>query len=100
MWFFNKKKEPEIAQKHEVSAPKEFNTFGLHDLLHYIKREIGVDLFAKNSVIETKATLSFCLKFKSSQDDRSQRNGFFNTNIAPVIRIAMAEGQPRVWRNQ
>jgi chemotaxis protein methyltransferase CheR len=39
--------------------PEEFNAFGLQDVLHYIKREIGVDLFAKNSVIETKLRL-FC----------------------------------------
>ena len=81
MWFFNKKKEPEIALNHEVSAPKEFNTFGLQDLLHYIKREIGVDLFAKNSVIETKLRLfcerkeiySFRKLFESLQHDKSLR---------------------------
>lgn len=59
MWFWNRKKEPENAQKNEVAVPQEFNTFGVQDLLHYIKREIGVDLFAKNSVIETKLRL-FC----------------------------------------
>lgn len=59
MWFWNKKKAPEVALKNEVSAPQEFNTFGLQDLLHYIKREIGVDLLSKNSVIETKLRL-FC----------------------------------------
>jgi chemotaxis protein methyltransferase CheR len=59
MWFWNRKKEPEIVQKNEVAVHQEFNTFGLQDLLHYIKREIGVDLFAKNSVIETKLRL-FC----------------------------------------
>jgi len=81
MWFFNKKKEPESAQKQEVSAPKEFNTFGLQDLLHYIKREIGVDLFAKNSVIETKLRLfcerkeiySFRKLFESLQSDKMLR---------------------------
>lgn len=81
MWFFNKKKEPEIALQHEVSAPKEFNTFGLHDLLHYIKREIGVDLFAKNSVIETKLRLfcerkeiySFRKLFEALQSDKGLR---------------------------
>ena len=59
MFFWNRKKEPEVAQKQEVAAPQEFNPYGLQDVLHYIKREIGVDLFAKNSVIETKLKL-FC----------------------------------------
>lgn len=56
MLFWKKKKEPIIpAQK--AKEPQEFNTFGLHDILHYIKREIGVDLFSKNSIIETKLRL-------------------------------------------
>jgi len=59
MWFFNKKKELNPAAAPTISKPEEFNTFGLNDILHYIKREIGVDLFAKNSVIETKLRL-FC----------------------------------------
>lgn len=81
MWFFNKKTEPETAPKQEASAPKEFNTYGLQDLLHYIKREIGVDLFAKNSVIETKLRLfcerkeiySFRKLFESLQHDKALR---------------------------
>lgn len=59
MWFWNRKKEPEISLTQEKNPPQEFNPFGLHDVLHYIKREIGVDLFSKNSVIETKLKL-FC----------------------------------------
>ena len=81
MFFWNRKKEPEIAPKQEVAAPQEFNTFGLQDLLHYIKREIGVDLFAKNSVIETKLRLfcerkeiySFRKLFELLQNDKSLR---------------------------
>ncbi|MBP9566293.1 MAG: methyltransferase domain-containing protein [Sulfurospirillum sp.] len=59
MWFWNRKKEPEISLTQEKNPPQEFNPFGFHDVLHYIKREIGVDLFSKNSVIETKLKL-FC----------------------------------------
>lgn len=58
MFFWNKKKEIE-APKEEIVVPVEFNTYGLNDILHYIKREIGVDLFTKNSIIETKLKL-FC----------------------------------------
>ncbi len=56
MLFWNKKKEP-IIPPQKAKEPQEFNTFGLHDILHYIKREIGVDLFSKNSIIETKLRL-------------------------------------------
>jgi len=81
MWFWNKKKEPEIGIKNETTAPQEFNTFGLNDLLHYIKREIGVDLLSKNSVIETKLRLfcerkeiySFRKLFEALQHDKSLR---------------------------
>ena len=58
MLFWKKKKEP-IVPFEETLPPQEFNTYGLNDILHYIKREIGVDLFAKNSIIETKIKL-FC----------------------------------------
>jgi chemotaxis protein methyltransferase CheR len=81
MLFWKRKKEPEIALKNEVAAPQEFNTFGLQDLLHYIKREIGIDLFSKNSVIETKLRLfcerkeiySFRKLFEALQHDRALR---------------------------
>ena len=81
MWFWNKKKEPDVALKHEATAPQEFNTFGLNDLLHYIKREIGVDLLSKNSVIETKLRLfcerkeiySFRKLFETLQHDKALR---------------------------
>ncbi|AFL68187.1 CheR family methyltransferase [Sulfurospirillum barnesii] len=59
MWFWNRKKEPDISLTQNNQPPQEFNPFGLQDVLHYIKREIGVDLFSKNSVIETKLRL-FC----------------------------------------
>lgn len=59
MWFWNRKKEPEISLTQEKNPPQEFNPFGLQDVLFYIKREIGIDLFSKNSVIETKLKL-FC----------------------------------------
>ena len=81
MLFWKRKKEPEIALKNGVAAPQEFNTFGLQDLLHYIKREIGIDLFSKNSVIETKLRLfcerkeiySFRKLFEALQHDRALR---------------------------
>ena len=52
MLFWKKKKEPQIALKNEVVVPQEFNTFGLQDLLHYIKREIGVDLLSKTVLLK------------------------------------------------
>lgn len=55
--LFWKKKKVEISQPPTEIAPQEFNAYGLNDILHYIKREIGVDLFVKNSVIETKLKL-------------------------------------------
>ncbi|MBP1682063.1 MAG: chemotaxis protein methyltransferase CheR [Proteobacteria bacterium] len=81
MLFWKKKKEPQIALKNEVVVPQEFNTFGLQDLLHYIKREIGVDLLSKNSVIETKLRLfcerkeiySFRKLFEALQHDKMLR---------------------------
>lgn len=58
MLFWKKKKEIE-APKETIVVPEAFNFYGLNDILHYIKREIGVDLFTKNSIIETKLKL-FC----------------------------------------
>lgn len=56
MFFRKKTQKIEAPQKKEKI---EFNTFGLNDILHYIKRETGVDLFAKKNIIETKVKL-FC----------------------------------------
>lgn len=52
-----KKKSLKYRSPKKKNPPQEFNPFGLHDVLHYIKREIGVDLFSKNNVIETKLKL-------------------------------------------
>ena len=50
--FFRKKTLP---SKVETKVEKKvFSTFGFSDVLHYIKREVGVDLFGKKSIIETK----------------------------------------------
>lgn len=57
MLFWKKKKVETTTPTHAPHQPEEFSTYGLHDILHYIKREIGVDLFAKNSIIETKLKL-------------------------------------------
>ena len=58
MFFWNKKKVEQPIQAIEEPI-KEFNPYGLNDVLHHIKRETGVDLFSKNSIIETKLRL-FC----------------------------------------
>lgn len=78
-WKKNQKKEP--TQANEPSTPPPFNTYGLNDVLHYIKREIGVDLFSKNTIIETKLKLfcerkeiySFRKLFETLQHDRALR---------------------------
>ena len=58
MLFWKKKKrEPESSLKEEI--PPSFDTSHLDTLLHTIKRDTGVDLFSKNSIIETKIKL-FC----------------------------------------
>ena len=54
--MFFRKKSP-VVKKEEKEEKKEFSTFGMSDILHYIKREIGVDLFSKKSIIETKMRL-------------------------------------------
>ena len=56
--MFFRKKTP-IKEVEVKAEKKEFSTFGLNDILHYIKREIGVDLFGKKGIIETKMKL-FC----------------------------------------
>ena len=81
LFWWNKKKEPETTQTEKVAAPQEFNTFGIQDVLHYIKREVGIDLFSKNSVIETKLRLfcerkeiySFRKLFEALQHDKALR---------------------------
>lgn len=80
MLFWKKRKiEPTIVETDTTS--QEFNTYGLNDILHYIKRETGVDLFSKNTIIETKLRLfserksiySFRKLFETIQSDRSLR---------------------------
>lgn len=79
--LFWKKKKVEQNDIPVVEESKEFNTYGLNDILHYIKREIGVDLFAKNSIIETKIKLfcerreiySFRKLFESIPNDKELR---------------------------
>lgn len=56
--FFHKK-DTHIDEVEKQPKLKEFNTLGFSDILHYAKREIGVDLFVKKSIIETKMKL-FC----------------------------------------
>lgn len=57
--FFRKKSK--IAT-HNIEVEEEitpFNTYGLSDILHYVKRDIGVDLFPKKGIIETRLRI-FC----------------------------------------
>jgi len=57
--MFFRKKSIYVEEVEERPIEEEFSTFGLNDILHYIKREIGVDLFVKKSIIETRMKL-FC----------------------------------------
>ena len=56
--MFFRKKSPVDKKEKEAEKP-EFNVYGMSDILHYIKREIGVDLFSKKNILETKMRL-FC----------------------------------------
>jgi chemotaxis protein methyltransferase CheR len=58
VFFFKKKKDIE-EETVQVKKRVEFNTFGFNDILHFIKRETGVDLFGKKSIMETRIKL-FC----------------------------------------
>ncbi|WP_458699579.1 CheR family methyltransferase [Sulfurospirillum sp. 1307] len=58
MFFFRKKKKVESDSIQKLEK-EEFSTYGLNDVFHLIKRETGVDLFAKKSIIETRLKL-FC----------------------------------------
>jgi chemotaxis protein methyltransferase CheR len=57
--LFWKKKKINPTPLPQESTPTQFDTTGLETLLHAIKRDTGVDLFSKNSIIETKLKL-FC----------------------------------------
>jgi len=57
--MFFRKKSVYVDKVDEQPIKEEFSTFGFNDILHYIKREIGVDLFVKKSIIETRLKL-FC----------------------------------------
>jgi chemotaxis protein methyltransferase CheR len=60
MFSFFKKKNKTIEEDISLHVSQEpFNSFGFNDVLHYIKREIGVDLFPKKSIIETRLRV-FC----------------------------------------
>ena len=56
--MFFRKKNLHVETK-EKRKKVEFSTFGFNDILHYIKRETGVDLFVKKEIIETRIKL-FC----------------------------------------
>ncbi len=57
--MFFRKKNVYIEEIEEQPIKEDFSTFGFNDILYYIKREIGVDLFVKRSIIETRMKL-FC----------------------------------------
>lgn len=70
--MFFRKKTPIINKQVEVEK-REFSSFGFNDILYYVKRETGVDLFSKQSIIETKMRI-FCLdrniySFKELNDE-------------------------------
>ena len=114
MLFWKKRKiEPVLQQEEET--PKEFNTYGLNDILHYIKRETGVDLFSKNTIIETKLRLfserksiySFRKLFETIQSDRSLRQDlidlvtvnetyFYREEAQLELAVSFALGIPNV----
>ncbi len=76
--MFFRKKSVNIETIEEEPKKEEFSTFGFNDILHYIKREIGVDLFVKKSIIETRLKL-FCEErdissFKKLHDEIQYKN--------------------------
>jgi chemotaxis protein methyltransferase CheR len=52
--FFKKKKNDNVTSDDDMQPKEPFNSFGFNDILHFIKRETGVDLFPKQNVIETR----------------------------------------------
>ena len=74
--FFRKKST--FVEKVEEPKKEEFSTFGFNDILHYVKRETGVDLFVKKTIIETRLRL-FCeerdiTSFKKLHDEIQYKN--------------------------
>ncbi|MBE0492124.1 MAG: protein-glutamate O-methyltransferase CheR [Sulfurospirillum sp.] len=83
--FFRKKKQINTQDKQEPKQ-EEFNFYGIADILHLIKREIGVDLFGKKSILETRFSLfckergfySFKSFFDALQIDKKLKQEFIN----------------------
>ena len=76
--MFFRKKSVYVDEIYEQPIKEEFSTFGFNDILYYIKREIGVDLFVKKSIIETRMKL-FCEdrdinSFKKLHDEIQYKN--------------------------
>lgn len=76
--MFFRKKSVYVEQIEEQPIKEEFSTFGFNDILHFIKRETGVDLFVKKSIIETRMKL-FCEEryinsFKKLHDEIQYKN--------------------------
>ena len=76
MFFRKKSISQDIVEKE--TKKEEFSTFGFNDILHYIKRDTGVDLFIKKSIIETRLKL-FCKErdiysFKKLYDEIQYKN--------------------------
>lgn len=57
MMFFRKKAKKQFEQDTKTKTQEPFNTYGISDILHIIKREIGVDLFGKKNILETRLRL-------------------------------------------
>ncbi len=76
--MFFRKKSISSDKIEKQSIKEEFSTFGLNDVLHYIKRDTGVDLYVKKSIIETRLKL-FCeerdiYSFKKLHDEIQYKN--------------------------
>jgi chemotaxis protein methyltransferase CheR len=76
MFFRKKSITKDIVEKSSIK--EEFSTFGFNDILHYIKRDTGVDLFIKKNIIETRLKL-FCEErninsFKRLYDEIQYKN--------------------------
>lgn len=57
--MFFRKKNPKNEIETVVEPVEPFNVYGFSDVLHFIKRDIGVDLFPKKYIIETRIKV-FC----------------------------------------
>lgn len=89
--MFFRKKTKSITEDESLNTKKEpFNFYGLSDILHLLKREIGVDLFPKKSIIETRIKL-FCEEknFNSFKElnDELKYNGAIKQELINLVTV-------------